>query len=826
MKLLIYWAGDWKSMNKIKTFAEVILPLPLRGTFTYLVPDHLEGRIIKGCRVEVQFGRSRFYSGLVHSLHNNEPRDIKIKEIIELIDEQPLVEDFHLKFWEWIANYYACSLGEVMNAALPSAMKLNSRSNLVPGFAIYEEHTDLTDDEFLLWEALQTNGEFSLDAARNILGKKHIAKPLETLLYKGIAELKEELVDKYKPVKQIHLKLKEEFQKDPGKAFKLTEKSEYQTNILLALLQQKDKPVLRSSLLANPEMKDHALKALIKKNIVDSFEKEMSRLKEENKEFEQSFQLSEMQKGAFDKMDTEWKENKVVLLHGVTGSGKTVLYREAIEETLNAGGQVLYLLPEIALTTQVIQRIEKILQAPVHLYHSRENIQKRVEIWNAAGKHIQVVMGARSAVFLPFHNLKLIIVDEEHDSSYKQRDPAPRYNARDAAVYLAHLTDARVVLGTATPSLESLYNAKSGKYGYVQLDERYGDANMPELEVIDIKECKKKKKMKGPFSDYLLEGIKEMWESGQQVILFQNRRGFAPTVQCEVCSWTYECHQCDVSMTYHKRMHEMKCHYCSHTTKIPEECPACGSVRLGFLGFGTEKIEEELELLLPGIKIDRMDSDSTRSKRALEQLLYNFENRKINVLIGTQMITKGLDFDNVGLVGIMNADQILNFPDFRSSERGFQLMTQVSGRAGRGAKKGRVVIQTSNPTHPVIKDVLNFNYKNFYYREIKERGKYHYPPFYRNFNLEIKHKDLNTLWKAARILKNQLSKEFSNRILGPTEPMVPRVRNYFILELMIKVEKEAELLARIKHRLFALLDHLCSLNEYKNLRFKLDVDPY
>lgn len=811
---------------KDKSFAEVILPLPLRGTFTYAVPDSLKQGVEKGCRVEVQFGRKRIYSGLVHSFHGNEPQDIKVKEIIDLIDERPVVSESHIQFWTWIAKYYACSLGEVMNAAFPSAMKLNSQSSLVPGFACFEEHNDLSDDEYLLWEALQDNREIQLDTARSILGKKNIARSLETLIYKGIAELKEELEQKFKPARLVHIKLREEFLKNPDKALELTVRSEFQTNALLTIFQKKGLAVPKTELLSLPAVKEHAIQGLIKKGIVESFEKDVSRLKKENTDYTEGYRLSDHQLKALGEIEEQWSSKRVVLLHGVTGSGKTLLYKEFIEKTIESGGQVLFLLPEIALTSQVVRRLEKMLDAPVYLYHSRENIQKRTEVWKAAAGNARIIMGARSSVFLPFHNLRLVIVDEEHDPSYKQHQPAPLYNGKDAAVYLAHLTNARVLLGTATPSLESFYNAKNNKYGYVKLDVRYGEASLPEIELIDIKHCTKKKKMKGPFSDYLLETIEEMWQTERQVILFQNRRGFAPVVQCENCSFVFECHQCDVSLTYHKRFHEMKCHHCSYTSKLPKECPACGSGRLGLLGIGTEKVEEEIQLLLPGIKTARLDSDTARSRKNLQKIIYEFENGLIDVLIGTQMVTKGLDFDNVGLVGILDADRILNFPDFRSAERGFQLMTQVSGRAGRTDHKGKVIIQSSNTSHPVLLDVLNFNYKKFYHRELSERGKYHYPPIYRNFVLELKHKDLNTVWKASRMLKNRLEKEFPGRILGPSEPMIPRVRNLFILELMMKIEKDSKLLEKVKFRVFQLMDHLRSADPYKRLRFKLDVDPY
>lgn len=809
-----------------RRYAEVILPLALKGTFTYLIPDHLQKEVETGRRVEVQFGRNRTYSAVVWGITDRAPVGVKIKEIIGVIDERPIVQNEHLEFWQWVSEYYACSLGEVMNAALPGAMKLHSQTKMVQGFAIREEHDDLSDEEYLLYEALLNNNELNLDEARAIVGKKHIAKSMERLIHKGIAELKEELIKKFKPVVLKHLALHKKFRKNPKKALELTDQSEHQTNALLAILQKKNEAIIQSQLLENPIVKEHAIRALIKKGIVDSFEKEVSRVKNANEAFASSLKLSETQSAAIQDIQSQWEDKQVVLLHGVTGSGKTVLYQEFIKETINQGGQVLYLLPEIALTSQIINRIEKSIDIAVEVFHSRENIQKRVELWKAANKDLKMVIGARSSLFLPFKNLQLIIVDEEHDSSYKQQNPAPRYNARDAAIYLGHLCGAKVLLGTATPSIESYYNVRIGKFGYSQLKDRYGGALLPEIELVNLKKCREQKKMKGPFTNYLLENIEQSWRDQKQIILFQNRRGYAPSINCSVCSWTYQCHQCDVSLTYHKRLREMKCHYCNHTTAIPQECPACGSTRLEMMGFGTEKVEDELEILLPGIKTDRMDSDTSRSKKNLEKILYNFDVGATDVLIGTQMITKGLDFENVGLVGILNADSLFKFPDFRAGERGFQLLTQVSGRAGRRQSPGKVIIQTSNPEHPIITDVLNANFHSFYHRELKDRGKYRYPPFYRNFHLQINHKDLNTLWKAARLIRDQLKKHFGNRLLGPTEPMVPRVRNFFLLDFMLKVEKNAEVLKAVKEVIDKTMDQLTSRDPFKSVRHKLDVDPY
>jgi len=809
-----------------KKFAEVILPLALKGTFTYEVPEYLYDTIQEGCRVEVQFGSSRFYSGIVESFHNQAREGIKIKEIIDIIDEKPLIDRVHMDFWKWIANYYSCSLGEVMNSALPSALKLNSQTLLIPGFAVNEEQTDLSDDEFLLWEALQQQESISLDMARTIVGKKQITKTLETLIYKGIAELKEELQDKYKPAKFRHFSILEPYKSKPELALPLTEKSELQTNAFLAILQKKKDFVPSKDILSNPMIKEHAIKGLISKGIIESQNIEVSRISKETDSFEGEIKLSPNQQTACDNIYSAWNNHNVILLHGVTGSGKTVIYKELIEDVINKGGQVLYLLPEIALTTQIIKRIEKMLNLAVQVYHSRENIQKRVEIWKGARESLPLILGARSALFLPFNNLKLIIVDEEHDNSFKQRDPAPRYNARDAALVLANMVKAKVILGTATPSLESYFNVINEKYAYVQLKERFGASSLPEIELVDLQKARSQNSMKGPFSFYLLEQIRQTLANKQQIILFQNRRGFAPAIQCEVCSWTQECHQCDVSMTFHKRLNEMKCHYCSHTTPLPKECPACTSTRLQLLGFGTEKIEEELEILIPEIKIGRIDSDNARSKKRLEKIIFEFETGDLDLIIGTQMITKGLDFDNVGLVGIINADQIINFPDFRSTERAFQLMSQVAGRAGRKDREGKVIIQTSQTEHPIFKNIMDSDFKTFYYREIKERAKYKYPPIYRTINLEIKHKNIHTLWRAAALLSKQFEKKYNKRVLGPAEPLVSRVKNYFLLEFLFKVEKKTDLLHQIKEHTHALIDTLSAQKDFKGLRYKIDVDPY
>lgn len=813
-------------MDQKVLYAEVILPLPLRGAFTYEVPPDLIDAVRAGCRVEVQFGRNKIYSGLVRSLNDRPRKDIKIKSLLDIIDSEPIIGEEQFQLWEWIADYYACSVGEVMAAALPGTLKLNSITILVRGFAFEEEgHDDLTDEAWLIREAMMQKQEISLDEARAIASRKNINKHLEQLIYKGIVELKEELVEKFKPATEKHYALTAEYLKNPQQALEATHKSEHQTNVVLVLYQTKGESVARRSLLARPEIKEHALRALEKKGIVCSFDKEISRLSDQAERFDSFPVLSATQQKAKASIREYWKEGQTVLLQGVTGSGKTVIYTHLIQEVLKRGQQVLYLLPEIGLTRQIITRMESALNHPVHVYHSRENQNKRVEVWKAARDGAGLVIGARSSLFLPFKSLGLIIVDEEHDPSFKQQNPAPRYNARDAAVYLGHLTGAKILLGTATPSLESFFNVRKGKYGHVRIDERYGVATLPEIALVDIKKLREDKKMKGPFSPHLVDGIQEALLQNKQVILFQNRRGYAPSIQCAHCSWTQECHQCDVSLTLHKRLNEMKCHYCSYSTTLPEECPACGSTRLELIGFGTEKIEEELELLLPEVNTARLDYDSTRTKKSLEKILYDFETGRVNVLIGTQMITKGLDFENVSLVGIMNADQLFKFPDFRSAERAFQLLVQVSGRAGRGKNPGKVLIQTANPGHPILKDVLNFDFKSFYFRELHERGKYHYPPFYRNFRLEIGHKDLNLVWKAAGIIRDKLKDKFDHRILGPAEPMVPRVKSYFLLEFMFKLEKDAALISNAKKFTVALLDHIKTKDPFKSLRYKLDVDP-
>ncbi len=806
-------------------YIQVLLPLPLKGTFTYFVPDELMPLVKIGCRVEVRFGRSKIYSGLVESFTDQPPEDYKIKPILDVLDDRPIVGELHLQFWKWIADYYGCSRGEVMAAALPGPMKLHSQSILVRGFAWDEEHDHLSDEAWLIREALTDHSEIDLDEARAIAGRKNIGKFLEELIYNGVVELKEELKEKFKPVSMRHYSIVPKYLKDPGKALDAAKNSNPQTAVLLTLFQKKDEPVPISRLKKNPEIKRHALDALEKKGIIESQKMPVSRLSSENKSFKKAPKLSEEQTQAILQIKESWKDKEVALLHGVTGSGKTVLYIELMKEVLDQGGQVLYLLPEIGLTQQIIKRIEASLDHPVHVFHSRENVQKKVEVWKAAMDDKGLIIGARSSVFLPCTNLKLIVVDEEHDPSYKQQNPAPRYHGRDAAIYLARLTGAKLLLGTATPSLESFFNVRKKKYGYCLLENRYGEAVLPETQLVNIKKARLEKRMKGPFSNELLEEIKSCVADQKQVILFQNRRGYSPSIQCAQCSWIQECHQCDVSMTLHMRMNEMKCHYCSHTANVPSECPACGSTRLEAIGFGTEKVEDELSLLMPDLKMARMDQDTTRSKKALHKLLYDFETGVIDVLVGTQMVTKGLDFENVGLVGVLNADQLFNFPDFRASERGFQMLTQVSGRAGRSNSPGKVLIQTGNPEHPILQDVLNADFKNFFYRELRDRGKYRYPPFYRNIKLEIKHKDLQVVWKAARIIKDKLEEKFGNRVLGPAEPMIPRIRSHYLLEFMFKVEKDAEMLTSTKIFTTALLDHVRTKDPFKSLKYKLDVDP-
>ncbi len=829
-------------MDRITLFADVLLPLPIPGTFTYRVPFALNDVVKPGQRVSVQFGRRHVYAGLVLEIHKHPPQKGTPKYILSILDKKPLVNALQFQFWKWMADYYMSTLGEVMNVAMPSAFKLSSESKVVlsPGFVPDKE--TLNESEYRITEALlQKNKGLTINEVTNIVGYQKVLPLLKTMIERRLIVMEEELKQQYKPKKTKMIRLAPLFFDEAvlqELMDQLGKRAHKQLELVMGFLSlsgfplKKEFTVAKAELLTKTKAGDAAIKALVDKGVFLLEEKIISRFTEEDSETEGSFELSPGQQEAYKALTAQIQEHLVVLLHGVTSSGKTELYIKLIEDTLQQGKQTLYLLPEIALTTQIINRLRKHFGDEIGVYHSRYNQNERAEVWeNIAGlqqtgvhRPYRIILGPRSAMFLPYENLGLIIVDEEHDASYKQFDPAPRYNARDAAIYLAKLHDAKVVLGSATPAIETYFNAKNGKYGLVSLTERFGGLQMPEIKVVSMKEEKRRRLLKSHFTSVLLGHIKQALEKKQQVILFQNRRGFSLRIECEQCNWIPQCKNCDVTMTYHKKQELMKCHYCGYSRPVPAVCEACGSPHLVMQGFGTEKVEEELSLILPDARIDRMDLDTTRSKNAFQRIIYSFENRKTDILTGTQMVTKGLDFDNVQVVGILSADNMLSFPDFRAHERSFQMMEQVSGRAGRKKHQGIVIIQTWQPAHPVIRDVVNHDFENMYARELVERNRFKYPPFYRLVMIKLKHKKPELLNEAAAVLARDLKARFGNLVYGPEYPMVSRIKNLFIKQILFKIPRNKQQ-AEKKQQLKQSIDQFKTLPKYKSVRVQVDVDP-
>ncbi len=799
--------------------------------YTYAIPLDLKHTVQVGIRVEVSFGKNKLYSGIVFKIHDEKP-NYPTKSIISVLDESPIVTSKQLKLWEWISNYYCCTLGEVMSAALPSGLKLSSETRIVLG-AFYDEQKDadlLDNNEFMIAEALSLQNELRIEDIKKILNKKTIYPTIKKMLDKNIIHLYEELKEKYKAKTVQCIRLKEPYLSNENqliKAFELTKNAPKQEAVLLAYYQliKKKKYILKQEVCNMANANYSVIKALEKKGILESYDKEVSRITEDG-ESQDAHVLSTQQKLAIEEIDEIFKTKDVVLLHGVTGSGKTRVFVEQIQKVIDNGGQVLYLLPEIALTTQIVSRLQKIFANQIAVYHSRMNANQRVELWKAAQGQKSIIMGARSSLFLPFNKLQLIVVDEEHDASFKQFDPAPRYNARDTAIYMAHLYQAKVILGTATPSLESYKNATSGKYGLVEMKERFGGIQLPEIIIADMKEEYKKRKMQSHFTSILIEKMETTLSNQEQIILFQNRRGYAPTLQCPSCDWKSECIHCDVALTYHKFTEQMRCHYCGYTEHIPRACPACGDTQLMMKGFGTEKIEDELKIYFPDAKIARMDWDTVKGRSALVKIINDFEEKRIDILVGTQMVTKGFDFDNVGLVGILSADQLIHFPDFRANERAFQLMVQVSGRAGRKRQQGKVVIQTFQPTHPTILDVINNDFNHFVNREIQERKDFRYAPYFAMIKIHLKHKQRQIVKDAAKFMAHELSKKYAKYLIGPAEPSIARVRSLYLQDMMLKLPKNASLLQSVKKDIIYIEEELKNQKGYASVRIIVDVDCY
>ena len=832
-------------MERITLFADVLLPLPVGGTFTYRVPFDLNEQIRKGVRVVVQFGARKIYTALVIQVHEIPPTVYLPKYILSVLDENPIVTPVQLSFWDWLAGYYLCHPGEVMNAALPSAFKLASESKIALNPILPDDLSNLNEKELLLIEALHHRKSIAISEVAKILDQQKTIPVIKTLMEKGIIVSEEELNDPYKPKRENFVRLMPDYAEEEESLRtlfdQLEKRAKKQLEIVMTFIRLSGygfgelHEVKRQELLKQSKGSAAQLEILIGKGVFEAFDKVVNRFDTAIAESDTgSIELTNGQTEALAKVRELFETKDVVLLHGVTSSGKTELYIKLIRDVIDEGKQVLFMLPEIALTTQIVSRLRKYFGNRVGLYHSRFNVHERVDIWNAvieknnvghmAGRQYDIILGARSAVFLPFSNLGLVVVDEEHDPSFKQMDPAPRYNGRDSAIYLAHLHGAKTLLGSATPSVESYFNASQGKYGLVELFERYGNMEMPQIQIVNVKESLRQGLMKSHFSVTLLEQIGKALGNAEQVILFQNRRGFSLRLECDICNWMPSCKNCDVTLVYHKKSNQLRCHYCGYVSRIPEKCPECQGVKIKMKGFGTEKVEEELGLIFPKARIARMDLDTTRSKHSLLQIIGDFEARKIDILVGTQMVTKGLDFDNVSLVCILNADNMLSYPDFRAAERSFQLMAQVSGRSGRKYKQGRVIIQTYQPNNPVIVDVVKNDYLAMFRQQLVERQKYKYPPFTRLVLLKLKHKDPDLLNKAADELAKLLRKVFGKRILGPEFPMVSRIMNYYIKHIMFKMEREVSS-AAMKAKMVEVIAEFQEEAAFRPVKVLMDVDP-
>lgn len=812
-------------------YAEVLLPIALAQSYTYSIPDNMGASIKLGMRVEVQFGKSKLYTGIVAEFKNSIDARVKPKPILSILDTNPIVSEKQLKLWFWMASYYACTVGEVMNAAIPGRLKLNTDSSVCLSPTFDHNTQGLSDKEFMIIEALIIQKELKMADVQAILEQKSVTKIIHHLIEKRLIFLKQVLKTKYKPKIIDCIEFTEVYRENPellNEAFQLTENSEKQTRALLAFvqLQKASKYVRKTDLYKKADIDIGVIRALVKKEIFHVYPRTVSRLDNEELESRDSFPLSDQQKEIIPIIQSSFDERKPILLHGVTGSGKTRVYVEFINKVIANGGQVLYLLPEIALTTQIINRLKKVFGKDVYVYHSKMNDDQRVEIFEAARSEAKVFLGARSSLFLPFENLELIVVDEEHDPSFKQNEPSPRYHARDTALYMSKLHDSNIILGTATPSIETYTNALSGKYNLVEMKERYAGLAMPEIIIVDKKREIAQKKMKSQFTSILLDEMKAALDRKEQIILFQNRRGYAPTVHCEVCAWKLECVNCDVSLTYHKYTHMMHCHYCAARQRVPEVCPACHNPNLQEKGHGTAKIEDEIKVFFPEVEVGRMDFDTANTRAAYEDILLDFEDRQIDILVGTQMITKGLDFDNVSVVGVLNADQQFSYPDIRSNERGFQLITQVSGRAGRKKKQGKVIVQTFDPDHPVLQDVVNYDYHRFYNREIYERKQMLYPPIQRMIRVTLKHKKIPNLEDAVLLFDHIVRPKLGERIKGPASPYIGRIRSYYLKDFWIKLENKAAVLHQTKQLLQQAALQVKANRGGSQTRVVIDVDPY
>ena len=820
----------------MEKFVDVILPLPLQASFTYALPPEMDGQVQIGCRVVVSFGRKKFYTGIVRNVHYLKPQEYEVKEVSAVLDEHPILVPLQFRFWEWLADYYLCTQGDVYKAALPSGLKLESET-VVEYNPDFEAAEPLSEREQKVLDLLAVEPEQTVTRLEKESGLKNILAVVKSLLEKDALFVKEELKRTYKPKTETRVRLTEAARNERRLHFffdELQRRAPKQLDLLMKYIElsgclgeREVREVSKAELLKRSGATPAVFSGLVDKGVFEVYQQEVGRLETVSQAVMSLNELNVHQQRAFDEIRASFRVKNVCLLHGVTSSGKTEIYIHLIDEAVRQGKQVLYLLPEIALTTQITERLKRVFGSRLGIYHSKFPDAERVEVWQKQLSHepYDIILGVRSSLFLPFQRLGLVIVDEEHENTYKQQDPAPRYHARNAAIVLASMCGAKTLLGTATPSVESWYNAtEGGKYALVELKERYKEIQLPEIIPVDIKELQRKKRMNGPFSPLLLQYVREALEQKEQVILFQNRRGFAPMIECHTCGWVPKCKNCDVSLTYHKGLNQLTCHYCGYTQPVPRQCPACEGVDLRNRGFGTEKIEDDVKAIFPEARVARMDLDTTRTRAAYERIIHDFQQGRTDILIGTQMVSKGLDFDHVSVVGILNADTMMNYPDFRAYERAFQLMAQVAGRAGRKNKRGRVVLQTKSIDHPIIPQVMHNDFEGMVAGQLAERQLFRYPPYYRLVYVYLKHRNEQLLDVMAQTMAAKLRAVFGARVLGPDKPPVARIQTLFIRKIVLKIETNAPM-ARARQLLVQVQQEMVAEDRFKSLIVYYDVDP-
>ncbi len=820
-------------------FIDVILPLPLADTYTYSVPPTLNAQLAVGKRVVVQFGAKKIYTGIILDIHQQNNSGVQAKDIMEILDTEPVVTSHQLQLWRWIADYYMCTLGDVYKAAVPAGMKLESETTIVLNDD-YEATTPLTERENIAFNVVEREKEINISALQKACGINAILPIVNSLMSKGLVSVKESIRVGYRPKTETMVRLAGDLRPERlNTLLNALQRSVKQQEMVASYLQlsgyiedndvtgEEKYPVSRALLLKKTGATSNVLNTLLQKKVLTQYEVTTSRLDNDAKDtgLAEIHQLNPQQQNAFNAICSSFTSSQQTLLHGVTSSGKTEVYIHLIKKYIDEGQQVLYLLPEIALTTQITDRLRQFFGNDMGVYHSKFPDAERVEVYKKqlSDHPYKLILGVRSSIFLPFKNLGLIIIDEEHEASYKQQDPAPRYHARSCAVMLAHqLGNCKVLYGTATPSIETYHNTTNGKVGYVEMKERYKNIELPEIQLIDIKRLRQQKRMKGPFSQEVIDAINEALDQHEQVILFQNRRGYSQFVECHTCGWVPRCEHCDVSLTYHRSVHQMTCHYCGYTYQIPSACPNCGERDLRGIGVGTEQLEDLVSKIFPDAKVLRMDLDTAKTRKSYERIINDFSEHKADILIGTQMVTKGLDFSGVSVVCILDADTIINYPDFRSYERAFHMLVQVSGRAGRQGRRGKVILQTKKADHPLFEQIKNNDFIGMFESQIAERRLFHYPPFYRLINVYVKHRDESVVQGVAQEMTTLMRASFGQRVLGPDRPVVSRVQSLHIRKIILKVESNASF-AKAKEILRFI--HNTMRQKYKSATIYFDVDP-